>query len=51
MEYMKEYQHWCERAVADADIVNELNKISSDETKIEDAFYRGLVQRCGINGE
>lgn len=42
MEYMNEYQRWCKRAVADADIVNELNKISSDETKIKDAFYRDL---------
>lgn len=42
-----QYLLWCEKAVADPDIVDELNDMSSDEEKIEDAFYRDLAFGTG----
>lgn len=38
----KLYRRWCERAVADADLVQELESLSSDEEALKDAFYRDL---------
>ncbi|MDY2595470.1 MAG: phospho-sugar mutase [Oliverpabstia sp.] len=42
-----QYLLWCENAVADPDIVDELKEMSSDEEKIEDAFYRDLAFGTG----
>lgn len=39
---MEQYQLWCEKATVDQDVVDELGQMSSDESKIEDAFYRKL---------
>lgn len=38
----EQYQLWCQKAVKDCDVVNELKQMSCDEDKIEDAFYREL---------
>ena len=42
-----QYLLWCEKAVADRDVVDELQAMSSDEAKIEDAFYRNLAFGTG----
>lgn len=42
-----QYLLWCENAVADPDVVDELKEMSSDEEKIEDAFYRDLAFGTG----
>ena len=42
-----QYLLWCEKASADPDIVDELKEMSSDEEKIEDAFYRDLAFGTG----
>lgn len=44
MEIMKEYSRWCELALEDNDIVEELNslKAPNSEKEIEDRFYRNL---------
>lgn len=36
------YSLWCQKAVDDVDIINELQKIKNDEKSIQDAFYRDL---------
>lgn len=46
-EMKKEYQRWLEKATGDADVVNELNSIGSDNAKVEDAFYRDLAFGTG----
>lgn len=49
-----QYLLWCEKAVADPDIVDELKEMSSDEEKIEDAFYRDLAferEASGVSSE
>ena len=38
----EQYRLWCEKAVADKDVVEELKLMSSDEKKTEEAFYRNL---------
>ena len=43
----EQYQIWVENALADNDVVNELNAIANDEAKIEDAFYRDLAFGTG----
>lgn len=43
----EQYRLWCEKAVADKDVVEELKWMSSDEAKIEDAFYRDLAFGTG----
>ena len=45
MDYKKEYERWCQLAVADADVVAELKVM--DDAKIEDAFYRDLAFGTG----
>lgn len=47
MEHMNLYDLWCEKAVADSDVVAELKAIAGDDTKIEDAFYRNLAFGTG----
>lgn len=47
MSYMNEYKRWSEYATLDVDVVDELNKIKDDESKIEDAFYRDLAFGTG----
>lgn len=47
MEYMTEYQRWCERADQDVDLVEELKEMSTDKKKIEDAFYCNLAFGTG----
>lgn len=44
MEIMQEYSRWCDLAVEDKDIVEELNslKAPNSEKEIEDRFYRNL---------
>lgn len=44
-EIMEQYQLWCEKAVSDADVVNELKAM--DETEIENSFYRNLAFGTG----
>ena len=34
----EQYRLWCEKAVADKDVVEELKLMSSDEKKTEEAF-------------
>lgn len=46
-EILKQYELWCAKADADADVVEELKKIAGDEGKIEDAFYRNLAFGTG----
>lgn len=41
----EEYQRWCEKAVDDIDVINELK--TYDDVKIEDAFYRDLAFGTG----
>lgn len=38
----EEYLRWCNSALEDKDLVQELDLIKDDENKIEDAFYRDL---------
>lgn len=38
----EQYWLWCEKAVADKDVVEELKLMSSDEKKTEETFYRNL---------
>ena len=45
MDYKKEYERWCQLAVADADVAAELKAM--DDAKIEDAFYRDLAFGTG----
>lgn len=45
MDYKKEYERWCQLAVADADVTAELKAM--DDAKIEDAFYRDLAFGTG----
>lgn len=45
MDYKKEYERWCQLAVADADVAAELKAM--DDTKMEDAFYRDLAFGTG----
>ncbi len=40
MDYMREYRRWCEKAVLDPEVAEELK--SMKEEQIEDAFYRDL---------
>ncbi len=47
MDFKASYKQWCEKAVDDPDVVAGLKEISSDETKIEDAFYRNLAFGTG----
>ncbi len=45
------YKLWCERATADADLVDELKNIANDEDAISDAFYRDLdFGTAGLRG-
>jgi len=41
------YHLWCEKAIADTDLVKELKDIADDESRIEDAFYRNLAFGTG----
>lgn len=45
MDYRAEYDRWCEYAIADQDVVDELSKM--DDAQIEDAFYRNLAFGTG----
>lgn len=45
MDYKKEYERWCQLAVADADVTAELKAM--DNAKMEDAFYRDLAFGTG----
>lgn len=47
MDYITEYQRWCERADRDGDIIEELQEMSTDKKKIEDAFFSNLVFGTG----
>ena len=44
---LEQYQSWVKNALADTDVIDELNSIANDETKIEDAFYRDLAFGTG----
>ncbi len=39
---MENYKLWCEKAIADPDLVTELKAIERDPAAIQDAFYREL---------
>lgn len=45
MDYRAEYERWCQLAIVDEDVINELKQM--DESKIEDAFYRNLAFGTG----
>ena len=47
MDIQKEYLRWCEKAVADADVAAELQRIADQPDKISDAFYRDLAFGTG----
>ncbi len=47
MDYRKEYLRWCEKAVADADIAEELTRLKENEEEIQDAFFRHLTFGTG----
>ena len=38
----EKYQLWCEKAVADPDLVKELESMKDDGAAISDAFYKDL---------
>lgn len=44
---MDQYLLWCEKAVDDQDVAEELRVMSKDEKAIEDAFYRNLAFGTG----
>lgn len=46
-DIMNQYNEWLSKANVDADVIAELKDIASDETKIEDAFYRNLAFGTG----
>lgn len=46
-EIKNKYEDWIHKAVADPELGDELNVISEDEDKIEDAFYRDLAFGTG----
>ena len=41
----KEYEIWCDKAIADKDLIPELSTMSQEQ--IEDAFYRDLAFGTG----
>lgn len=45
MDYMQEYKRWMESALAEKDLLEELQNM--DESRIEDAFYRNLAFGTG----
>ncbi len=47
MDHRKEYLRWCEKAVADVDIVEELKKLKEKDNEIQDAFFRYLTFGTG----
>ncbi len=47
MDHQKEYLRWCEKAVADVDIVEELKKLKEKDNEIQDAFFRHLTFGTG----
>jgi phosphoglucomutase len=40
MEYLKEYEKWCESSEFDDETKQELLSIKGDEKEIEDRFYK-----------
>lgn len=49
MDYLQEYQRWL--SLADADTVNELKAIETDDAEIKDRFYRSLeFGTAGLRG-
>ena len=42
MDYLKEYQKWCEGEVFDEETKKELLSIKDDGKEIEDRFYQEL---------
>lgn len=47
MNYLNEYNKWCDKAIQDKEIVKELQSMSGDMKKIEDAFYCNLAFGTG----
>lgn len=47
MDHQKEYLRWCEKAVADVDIVEELKRLKEKDNEIQDAFFRHLTFGTG----
>lgn len=41
------YSLWCEKAIEDVDVVNELKEMKDDHDRIEDAFYKDLTFGTG----
>ena len=51
MDYMKEYQKWCESPEFDEETKKELLEIKDDEKEIEDRFYKDLeFGTAGLRG-
>ncbi len=46
-DIIKEYQRWCEFAIADEDVKKELEQMKGDTRMQEDAFYRNLAFGTG----
>ncbi len=47
MDHQKEYLRWCEKAVADVDILEELKRLKEKDNEIQDAFFRHLTFGTG----
>jgi Phosphomannomutase len=43
----KEYERWCQFAIGDDDVMQELKEMASDRKALEDAFYRNLAFGTG----
>ncbi len=51
MDYLNLYKNWCENAVEDQDIVNELNDIKDNNDEIYERFYKSLeFGTAGLRG-
>ena len=51
MDFIKNYNEWCQYATEDNDLVNELNNIKNDEHEIHERFYTSLTfGTAGLRG-
>lgn len=51
MDYLNLYKSWCENAVEDQDLVNELNDIKDNNDEIYERFYKSLeFGTAGLRG-
>lgn len=51
MNFMKSYNDWCQYAIEDSDLVNELENIKDNENEIYERFYKSLTfGTAGLRG-